>query len=654
MKQQNKWIAFALLFAALILVNFIAAYIPIQLDLTSGGVYTLSPGSKSMLSKIEEPVTLKFYYSSSVRDLPIYFKNFANRIHQLLLQYQRASGGMVHVQLIDPRPDTKEETDAVAAGLSPQPLPDGQQVFLGLVVVHADTEEAIPFFTPQRETLLEYDISSTIARAQQVTKPKIGIISGLNVVSEFSSLSFRQQQLMARNNLPDDWVFVRELRNFYDIVSIDPTKPAGEAALPDNLSLLMVIHPQAISDALKFQIDQFLLSGKPVIIAVDPYCRIQFAQQQQNTTGMNMMNQGPTMSNLPRLFEKWGIEYDPAIIVGDFKFPTKVPTPPGQQGSSGGASLYPTWIGTRKFSEESPITSQLKIMLFVDAGHLNLREGTGLSYTPLSWSSPECGTLRSRELAMRPPNMLFESIERSPRPLTFASLIQGEFSTAFPDGPPSGEGNEPKPADKGKDSDAAARDSSLLKKSTTPGTLVVITDVDFLADNFSVQEVNLFGSRAIQPINDNLNFISNLVESLTGSTDLLTLRGKEHSFREFELINDMQREAEKHFRHEEQQIDRRLAEVRRELSQIMEKSRSQSQLMASPELRKAVQRLRKQEAEFVSRRREIRKNLREDIETLDRTLSLINLLTLPLLIALAGVAFFVHRSKRQKKNPNVE
>jgi ABC-type uncharacterized transport system involved in gliding motility auxiliary subunit len=158
MKSGSKFVVIALLFVALVLVNFLASRLPFRGDATAESIYTLSAGTKSILGKIEETVVLDFYFSKSVQGLPITYKNYATRVEEMLRQYVRASGGKLQLNVIDPRPDTPEEEKATAAGLQPQQLPTGETVHFGLVAAQADQQKTITSFNPQRESFLEYDL----------------------------------------------------------------------------------------------------------------------------------------------------------------------------------------------------------------------------------------------------------------------------------------------------------------------------------------------------------------------------------------------------------------------------------------------------------------------------------------------------------------
>ena len=89
----------------------------VRLDLTATSLYTLSDGAKSILGKLEEPISLRFYFSKSVaRDYPG-LVSYARQVEELLGEFERHAGGQLQVEVIDPEPFTEAEDRAVQYGL---------------------------------------------------------------------------------------------------------------------------------------------------------------------------------------------------------------------------------------------------------------------------------------------------------------------------------------------------------------------------------------------------------------------------------------------------------------------------------------------------------------------------------------------------------
>jgi ABC-type uncharacterized transport system involved in gliding motility auxiliary subunit len=287
MKIGRKAFAITLLFVGLILVNYLASSIPARLDATAESIYSLSSGTKGLLGKIEEPITLDLYFSKDATGLPIAYKNYAARVAEMLRQYVRASHGKLTLNVINPRPDTPQEEKATAAGLTPQVSQQGgEQFFFGLVVTQADQQKNIPAFTPQREQFLEYDLSKLIFGVQQFDKRKLGLITSLPLQGS-SPQEMQMMMMMRRPTQPGQYV-AEEWAQSFNLIKVEDSA----TELPGNLDALAVIHPQNLSPKLQFAIDQFLLSGKPVFLALDPSS--QYFKRQTNPQQAMMGGPPPT------------------------------------------------------------------------------------------------------------------------------------------------------------------------------------------------------------------------------------------------------------------------------------------------------------------------------------------------------------------------
>lgn len=629
MKYLTKWTAVVLLFVGLVLLNFIAGRVGGKLDFTAAQIYTLSDGTHEILDEVEEPVTLKFFFSRSLEGVPIMFKNYAQRVEELLEQYESASNGMVQVEVIDPKPDTEEEEAAIRYGLNGQPVPPvGDTLFFGLVAIQADQEEIIPIFTPQREPFLEYDITRAIWRVQQLTLPRIGILTTLPM---FGS---GQPPMPGRPPQPgaQPWAVIQELQRDFDVVEVDAESEGG---LPDDLDALAIIHPQGLPVTLQWEIDQFLLSGKPVLVAVDPVSQMQRAnmpQQQMMMGGTNLA------SELPTLLPGWGITYSPRRVVGDLANAAMVGTGRGQP------VRLPTWLQlTEELNPDMPITGELDQVLIVEGGAFSVEPQEGLEFTPLIVTSDETGMVETNILGFTPPEEIGRQITPDGVVRNIAGIFRGTFPTAFPDG-------KPFSPEASADEVEAAQEADFLAQSSEPGTLVLFADVDFMGDQFSVQRFNLFGQMAMQPINSNLALMQNAVEALSGDSALMSLRGKGTEVRPFTRVAEIERSAQEQYQAQLEALDQQLQQIQTQLRQLQTEQQEAGNLVASPEVVEAIENYRLQEAEMRGERREIRKKLREDIEALERSLAMLNLLAVPLLIAVFGVGFFYRRHQRQRSS----
>ena len=155
----------------------------VRIDLTENQLYTLSSGSKNILAALDKPITLRFYFSAAQTESNPALRNYARRIRELLEEYQQAGDGNIVLQVIDPEPFSAEEDAADTYGLQRVRLSaGGDQVLLGLAGEREGGQpETIAFFHPNREAVLEQDISKLIFTASRGRKPTLGVISSLNI-----------------------------------------------------------------------------------------------------------------------------------------------------------------------------------------------------------------------------------------------------------------------------------------------------------------------------------------------------------------------------------------------------------------------------------------------------------------------------------------
>ena len=642
MKPSLRVIAAALVFVALVLFNYLASSLPVRLDATADHIYPLSAGTRALLGRLEEPVELDFYFSRSNAGLPLRIKNYAARVEEMLRQYVRASRGRLTLKVIDPRPDTPEEEKATAAGLTPQVWPQNNERFqFGLVAIQADAQKIVPAFTEDRERFLEYDLSQVVFQVQQFDRRKLGLLSSLPLRAEMDFMA------MQTGRMPSPQFVVNEWEKTFEIVPVEPT--AGN--LPAGLDVLAVIHPQNLSPKLQFAIDQFLLAGQPVFLVVDPSSRSFKARGQQ---GMMMGGGAPGVtSDLPTLFKAWGIAYRPDELVGDLESELSV------RSAAGVPERMPIWLALSgdDLNDHALPTSQLNSIWLFEAGSLSLAEGSKLTLTPLLQTSANSGTLQSMLAGFAQPEDLARQIKPTGRK-TLAALFQGKFTSAFPDGLPEqekstaesekkdGAATPPPPAASAAPTPNPEPKTQNLKESSASSTLLLITDSDWLLDDYSVRNFNFLGIQAAEPLNDNLAFASNALEFLSGSSDLISIRGKGTSVRPFKVVHDMEVKAQMQYQEKLDELEKRINEVQSRLTELEGKKGEGGRLVAAPEVAKAIEDFRLQQVKLRAERREIRHSLREGIEALGNRLLVVNLLVSPLLVGVFGFWFHQHRKKQ--------
>src|SRR6266403_2175090 len=535
--------AAALVMIAVMLVsaNIVAArFLTPRLDLTAEHLYTLSSGTRHTLARIDEPITLRFYYSTRLGDEAPSYGVYAQRVRELLDQYVAAAHGKIRLEVYNPLPFSDAEDRAVAFGLQGVPLDAaGEQVYFGLAATNStDDQQVIPFFQPERERFLEYDLTKLIHSLAFPKKTVVGLVTALPVEGDImAAMQGRPMQPFA---------IIEQLRQLYELRTIGSDL---DKISPD-IDVLMVIHPQNLSDKTQYAIDQFVLGGGRALVFVDPNSEIQQSRPSQfNPPG------SPAGSNLDKLFAAWGLQMVPDAVAGDRFAARKV--------NAGSASRvqavdYVAWLNLRSanFAKDDTITADLGQINMATSGILQQREGAKTKFEPLIQTSPQAMKIPAEKFQGPIPDVvgLLSQFKSEDHRLTLAARLTGDVQTAFPDGPPKPpESKDAKPEEKTDDAapaDAAkpepAKDPQVMQ-SKQPINVVVVADTDLLDNRLWVQSSDFFGQRVVIPVANNSDFVANAVEALAGGNELITLRSRRTSARPFEVVQNIQREADSRF-----------------------------------------------------------------------------------------------------------
>jgi ABC-type uncharacterized transport system involved in gliding motility auxiliary subunit len=602
-----------LLLGILIAANAVVSSLRLRADLTEGKVYTLSDGTGQVLKELPKEVTLKFFVSRADETAPLFLKQYAQRIADLLREYALAGGGKVAVETYDPLPDSDEEEWAQRFGLTPRSfgtIGAAPDFYLGLVAVAGTQEAAIPFFTPDAEPQLEYLVTQLIHRVVQTGPAKIGVISSLPVAGP--PVSYPGQPSRG-------WLIVEELRKSYEVTAL----PNPEE-IPDGLSALLVVHPKDLSERALYAIDQFVLKGGRLLALVDP---LSLAEQEIEKRPAPYGLLGAA-SDLNRLSQGWGVELTTGSVVADLQNASVVT-------SGGGASeRMPTWLSLRPSSinRTEMATSSLENLMFPFPGGFTIQTAAERTIAFLLNTSADTSLINSFE-AIQPGAEKMKNA-RPQGSLPLAVRIQGTFPSAFPEGPPPAEGEEKNPPP-----------APGLKKSSRPGTVIMIGDVDFIYDRFCARGMGFFGQTIYTPINDNLNLVLNLVEELTGSGALIGLRSRGTYGRPFDRVIALEKEAQGRWQAEEIKLTNKLADTQARIKELQEARGDDQNLVLTPEQKKEIDTFRAERFETQRQLKLVRRNLRQDIERLGFELKTLNFVPIPLLAIAFGVFHWYRRKK---------
>ncbi|MFC0389006.1 Gldg family protein [Muricoccus vinaceus] len=594
-----------------------------RIDLTDQRLYTLSEGTRQVVSNLRDPVTLRFFYSRRLGAAVPVYGAYADRVREMLREYVSLSGGRIRLEILDPEPFSETEDRALAYGLQGVPLDNaGEQVYFGLAGSNLlDDERSVAFFQPERERFLEYDLTRLVHELSNPTRPVLGVLSSLPLNGDSRAMMMRVP------GAGQPFQVMTQLRQFFTVKDV----AADAQAIPSDIQVLMVAHAQDLPDATLYAIDQFVMRGGRLLALTDPHSESQAARP--DPTGRPPAS---TASNLGRLFSAWGIEAPADKVVLDQRGAWRVRAGPNDRV---GAVDYLAWFSAQgdSLNRTDVATADLSQVTFASAGEVRMREGAPAELTPLLTSSPQSALIDVARVREPDPTRVLAEFRADGRRHVLLARIRGVLSTAFPDGPPAlPEGTE-----------RAAGLPAHMAASNGPVNLVVGNDTDLLEDRFWVRTQDFFGQQVATPTSDNGALLTNLADTLAGGDNLISLRSRGESLRPFTMVDAMRSEADARFRQTERNLTERLQATERRLRELRQGPGGNAQTVITPEQRAEIDAARN---EIVRTRQELRgvqRGLRQGIENLETWLRVVNIALVPLLITAFAIGLAVLRGRRR-------
>jgi ABC-type uncharacterized transport system involved in gliding motility auxiliary subunit len=581
----------------------------VRIDLTEQKLYTISDGTREILTGLEEPVTLYFFFSDSASKDMVILRNYARRVEELLQEYERVAGGKIDLQIIDPQPFSEAEDRAAEFGLQAIPLPQsGEKLYFGLAGSNTLGErEVIPFFALEQEGLLEYELSRLINSLAQPEKARIGIISGLPLGGGMNPMTGQPAA---------PWVVFEQIRQLFEISNLK----SDMTEVPDDIDVLMLVHPKALTEQALHAVDQFVLRGGKLLAFIDPLAE---ADQSQEAM-MEGMADGKS-SDLSPLLKNWGVNFDAEKVVLDARLGMSVSRGEGQL-----PARHIGWLEVEQaqLNKEDTVTAPLSLLTVATAGALVPLEGAMTQFTPLFSSTAKSALIASSAFArMQDPEVLLDGFAPDSNIYHFAARLQGPAVSAYPDAP---EGSEPG------------------LQSADNINVMVIADTDLLTDRMWVQVQDFFGERVPQPWADNGGLVINALDNLSGSEALISVRSRGDFSRPFTVVENLQRTAERRYRASEQRLQQQLAVTEQRLAELQQGQDPSQMAEMSADQQQAVQGFIDEKLAIRKQLRDVRFQLNADIEELGTWLKVINIALVPALLTLGILLWWLIRRLRRR------
>jgi len=647
MNNKSLFSTFGLLSVAVVLVLLVALLSSLpgfRIDLTEDRLYSLSDGTKSIVANLEEPLELIFFYSDSATEDAPQIRSYGNRVQELLNEIVIASSGNLRLSVIDPEPFSEEEDLATQYGVRAVPVSQGAQaIYFGLVVVQdvdpdevplgVRVSEIMPLIRPDLEQFLEYEFMKLIVKVGNPDRQVVGLLTGLEIDGGFNPVVGQATQ---------PWMVMDVMRQLYEVKRVDTTS----AEIDSDIDILVMIHPQGLSEKMLYAIDQYVMAGGEALVFLDPNADSLVTRAPQG----NLIPAGMS-SELPGLLNSWGVSFDASKVLTDNELALRVSLGQNQRPIP---HLGMLGVQRNYLSQDDIVTNGLETINMSSVGTISQADSATTLFEPIIVSSTDAMLMDTALLEdVTDPSILFDEFISANQSYVIAARVSGEVNSAFPEGRPAETDpvQESDAIDDTNSQEQAATDSSgapHLAASEGPINLLIFSDTDMLSDRMWVQVGQFMGQRIPQPFANNGDLVINALDNLSGGADLAGIRSRGRYSRPFTRVVNLQREADDRLRQEEAVLLDRLAETEKELANLNQTEDGQIIGQITPEIEEEVDRFNEELLDTRRRLRDVQYQLTEDIEQLGSRLLAINTFMIPVLLTLILLAVGYLRSRRRK------
>jgi ABC-type uncharacterized transport system involved in gliding motility auxiliary subunit len=647
MNNKSLFSTFGLLSVAVVLVLLVALLSSLpgfRIDLTEDRLYSLSDGTKSIVANLEEPLELIFFYSDSATEDAPQIRSYGNRVKELLNEIVIASSGNLRLSVIDPEPFSEEEDLATQYGVRAVPVSQGAQaIYFGLVVVQdvdpdevplgVRVSEIMPLIRPDLEQFLEYEFMKLIVKVGNPDRQVVGLLTGLEIDGGFNPVVGQATQ---------PWMVMDVMRQLYEVKRVDTTS----AEIDSDIDILVMIHPQGLSEKMLYAIDQYVMAGGEALVFLDPNADSLVTRAPQG----NLIPAGMS-SELPGLLNSWGVSFDASKVLTDNELALRVSLGQNQRPIP---HLGMLGVQRNYLSQDDIVTNGLETINMSSVGSISQADSATTLFEPIIVSSTDAMLMDTALLEdVTDPSILFDEFISANQSYVIAARVSGEVNSAFPEGRPAETDpvQESENIDDTNSQEQVAADSSgaaHLAASEGPINVLIFSDTDMLSDRMWVQVGQFMGQRIPQPFANNGDLVINALDNLSGGADLAGIRSRGRYSRPFTRVVNLQREADDRLRQEEAVLLDRLAETEKELANLNQTEDGQIIGQITPEIEEEIDRFNEELLDTRRRLRDVQYQLTEDIEQLGARLLAINTFMIPVLLTLILLGVGYLRSRRRK------
>ena len=615
-----------------------------SIDLTEDDRYTLTEGTRAILTELKDPVTINYYVTRDVDGTPSAYKRHIPRVDSFLRQLEGlANDKNITLNFIDPEPNTDEEDAARLDQVQQIPVTQDDKFLFGASISSLDKKTVIPFFEPSQETQLEYQLISAIAEVSRRETPVVGLISAHNLASGGPT--------------NQGWIFYQLLQRSYDVANLGmmPIETLGTEYEkrkwgnapnyldPEKIKVILVVHPAGITPQTEFVLDQYILRGGTVIACVDPLSIVAQQSGRPQIPGMPPQGGTPPSSSFPKLFKKHNIGFKESQVIIDRKYARKRLPP-----------FYLELTEEAMTAKDDITLSKIKNLVFATSGGFTGENGKaigpGLEVRKLVESSYKYTFVTDQTLnspdAANQLRFALGSRREGDEKQTFVALLSGTFTTAFPEGDPSAQGgSDESETEEGEDEKSATED---LATGIKTGNLFLFSDSDFLYDGLAYNARRMFNTQVIEPIMNNGAFMFNILDQAVGSEHLVGARARGEVYRPFTVLRELEATSERKSKENLDKLQAKEQRIEKEFQQIISQMSSAQEAQMSPELQAKRDEYIKNKVQIQKDRREEKKAHQRDVDLLKANIFWSNILYMPLGVIIIGLFIFIWRKQQTK------
>ena len=186
-----------------------------------------------------------------------------------------------------------------------------------------------------------------------------------------------------------------------------------------------------------------------------------------------------------------------------------------------------------------------------------------------------------------------------------------------------------------------------MKEGQSGGVVILVGDSDFAYDAIAGRAQQVLTQTVFVPSNGNLNFIQSCVEQLAGDSDLIGIRSRSSGNRPFVVVNKMEAAAEQKYQSKIDELEDNLNQTRQKLASLQTNKQTDQKTLLSPEQQAEIKKFQENEATVNQELKQVRKNLRQEIDSLQDTVKWIDIAGMAVIVTLVGLTLaFVKRRKR--------